>query len=139
MQHFKFLQENSANIKIILVITNSLHAANPVEYFILTISPHHDPSLPSKDGLYGKSDFIHKLQICILQHFTLKLSNEINYMYYIAYFVLICFKRGSIHFQDMKPSLTDMEAVPDVGGREQGDGMEKERGFCAQFSCARHL
>ena len=26
----------------------------------------------------------------------------------------------------MKPSLTDMEAVPDVGGREQGDGMEKE-------------
>jgi len=28
--------------------------------------------------------------------------------------------------QDMKPSLTDMEAVPDVGGREQGDGMEKE-------------
>ena len=31
-----------------------------------------------------------------------------------------------IHFQDMKPSLTDMEAVPDVGGREQGDGMEKE-------------
>lgn len=36
----------SANINIILVITNSLHTSRPAEeYFILTISTHHDPRI----------------------------------------------------------------------------------------------